>query len=175
MMSKLPTLSLGLSLVAVVSLSGCAARSDTSSHYTSVDIPTRWMPTDTLCIPIETSAEPQVGDLITGMPYDCAVGVRYESTFPYRELALCVEMRYTDDLGCEHLVQRGTLEVALTDAAGAWQGGSWGSLIQREKPERVPMTFPYDGSYRLLLWPAYGDSVALQGLTNLTLEWRAKQ
>jgi gliding motility-associated lipoprotein GldH len=147
---------------------GCSASSNQTSYYTSVDIPSRWMPTDTLCIPLEVARTPRVGALQLGADYSCSLGARYTSTFPYRTLALSAELRYTDALGTEYRVKRTTLELPLTDDDGVWLGGSWGSLIQREGKLPTCFSFPYEGSYRLLLIPAYGDSVAVAGLNNLS-------
>jgi gliding motility-associated lipoprotein GldH len=130
------------------------------------------MPTDTLCIPITAAADPEVGEVKRGANYVCALGARYTTNFPYRTLAVVADLRYTDDFGVEFRVWRQTLEVPLTDAEGAWRGGTWGSLIQCEAEQNAMWVFPYVGSYRLLLTPAYGDSVAVEGLNNLSLSGR---
>jgi gliding motility-associated lipoprotein GldH len=128
------------------------------------------MPTDTLCIPIEVAHEATVGLLQQGAVYDATLAVRHTSLFPYRCLALRAELRYRDALGLDFRVGQPTVwELPLTDDDGVWLGGTWGSLIQQSGPLPSSLTFPYEGSYRLLLTPAYGDSLSLTGLSTLSL------
>ncbi len=134
------------------------------------------MPTDTLCIPIDVAREATVGSLQQGAVYEGLLAARHASTFPFRCLAVRAELHYCDALGVDYRVGTSQVwELPLTDDDGTWLGGTWGSLIQKDGIISSKLNFPYEGSYRLLLTPAYGDSTCVTGLATLSLSFFLKE
>lgn len=137
-------------------------------YQASVDIPSVWVSTDTLYLPLEVSDQPTDQGPISQKPYHLTLGARHSSNFLYQELKLAMELQYIDSKGKTFLITRQPLLLSLTDEKGRWDGGTWGSLIQYENSSGATLTFPYNGSYRLALTPDYGTE-ATSGLISVTL------
>lgn len=157
----------GVSLLGALCLTACA---ESQQIHTSVDIPIRWMPTDTLCIPLEAVTGDRLpGQVEAGGTYRLTLGARYSSDYPYRSLALHLVVRYTDSLGRRFVVREVSVELPLTDADGAWLGGNWGSMIQWEAETDVSLPFPYVGDYTLCIAPVVSADQPLHDLSAIML------
>lgn len=155
-------------IVNIAILCNIIACKEIPPYQASVDIPSAWVSTDTLYLPLEASDQPAGQGPVSQRPYHLTLGARHRSDFLYQELKLIMELQYIDSQGKTFLITRQPLRLSLTDEKGRWDGGTWGSLIQRENPVASTLTFPYSGSYRLALAPDYGTE-ATSGLISVTL------
>lgn len=158
-------------IVNIAILCNLIACKEIPPYQASVDIPSAWVSTDTLYLPLEVSDLSAEPGLICQKQYHLSIGARHRSDFLYQKLQLTMELQYIDSQGKTFLVTRRPIMLSLTDEKGRWCGGTWGSLIQYENTTGVRLTFPYSGAYRVALTPDY-ETETISGLSSLVLTLR---
>ena len=76
--------------------------------------------------------------------YDCIVDFRHESSYPYSNLYLFLDLEYPNG---KHRID--TLECTLADKRGNWYGSGLGDIVDHQNRAPQSIQFPLHGHYKL--------------------------
>lgn len=76
--------------------------------------------------------------------YDCIVDFRHESSYPYSNLYLFLDLEYPNG---KHRID--TLECTLADKRGNWYGSGLGDIVDHQIQHHKSIQFPLHGHYKL--------------------------
>ena len=164
-------------LMSCIAISWMAAScvSDEVYHKSAVVSTKAWTAADTLSFPlcVADSSESE-GAIRTQTPYEVHLSVRHSSATRHDELRMFLCAERMDSLGRpDSTLWRRRVTAPLLDGSGAWAGGTWGSLVQRDyvvTPSQL--VFPAEGDYRMVLVPEAVGGEPYGGIESVGLSLR---
>ena len=144
-----------ISVLLTASLWSCSPKRVATSSFRSLDVDSGWHRSMPLVF------TPQYGD--SALRYDVTLAVRHTNAYPYANLSLVVDMMGGDSAS----KNRRSVNFALADDAGNWQGAGFGTLYQ----DTVLLCGVIDPSEArsVVVWQAMHECDTLTGLTDIGL------
>jgi len=91
---------------------------------------------------------------------DLSVAIRHDNTYPYRNLALAIDV-----IACDSSVTRHMVNMALADPYGNWAGGGFGALYQQV--QAIAQGIPSSQVRTVVVWQAMQACDTLTGVTDM--------